>query len=268
MNCLPRRIVCLTPETADVLYRIGAAEYVVGVSCFAPPAPDGRKRPIVSVFTTVKYEDIDALKPDLVLAFSDLQADVVRELGRRGHNVLLTNQRTLAEVFQMMAMVGALVDKAQATQRLIDALRSDLVAAQREADADGEDPPVIYFEEWDDPLITGIGWVSEMIEAAGGRDAFGELRNRPTASQRIVEPAAVAERRPDIILASWCGKRVKRHVIRARLGWHAIPAVRDNEVHEIRSAHCLQPGRLLIAEGLPRIRAIVREWHQRRVRAE
>ncbi|MFW6061074.1 MAG: cobalamin-binding protein [Phycisphaeraceae bacterium] len=261
MATIPRRIVCLTAETAEVLYRIGAADRVVGVSCYAPPPPDGVKRPVVSVFTTFRYEVIESLKPDLVLAFSDLQIEAVRELSARGYPVFLTNPRTLDEVLATIVMVGQLVDCADAARGLADQLQTKLDAARREAEA--QSSPTIYFEEWDDPLITGIAWVGELIEAVGARDAFAELRDRPSAAQRIITPDDVLQRRPNIIIASWCGKRARLDRICARPGWHDLPAVRDGAVHELDAADVLRPGPGLFTEGLPRLQAIVRQWRGR-----
>lgn len=263
MAMTPQRIVCLTAETAEVLYMLGAADRVVGVSCFAPPPPDGVKRPIVSVFTTFRYEVIEALEPDLVLAFSDLQIEAVQELGKRGYNVLLTNARTLDQVMDSIMLLGRIVDQPHATQQLIEQLQSQLEAARHEADA-CDARPIIYFEEWDKPMITGIAWVRELIEAVGGRDAFPELSDKPTASQRIISPEAVIERQPDIIIASWCGKRARLDHICNRPGWDALPAVREGAVHEVEAAHCLRPGPTLITEGLPRFQAIVRHWRNGR----
>lgn len=261
MSFTPQRIVCLTAETAEVLYALGAGDRVVGVSSFAPTAPDGRKRPVVSVFTTFYYDVIDSLEPDLVLAFSDLQAEATRELGTRGHNVLLTNARTLGQVMATIATLGRLVDRAAAAERFIARLQAQLEAARNEA-AQAPVRPTIYFEEWDDPMITGIAWVRELIEAAGGRDAFPELADRPTATQRIVTPEQVLERQPQIIVASWCGKRARLDRIQARSGWDALPAVRAGAVHEIDAAHCLRPGPTLFTEGLPRLQSIVRQWRE------
>lgn len=266
MDPVPRRIVCLTAETAELLYQIGAADRVVGVSCFAPPPPDGLKRPVVSVFTTFRYDVIASLKPDLVLAFSDLQLEAVQELGRRGFPVYLTNQRTIDQTLDTMALLGRLVGCERAATALLEPLRARLEAARREAEQSAHRPS-IYFEEWDDPMITGIRWASELIHAAGGRDAFAELSDRPTAGQRIIEPEAVIERRPDIIIASWCGKRARLDHICARPGWGVIPAVRDGAVHEVPAAQCLRPGLGLITEALPRFGAIVRRWQASRARS-
>lgn len=257
----PRRIVCLTAETAELLYRIGAADRVVGVSCFAPSPPDGIERPVVSVFTTFHYQMIAALDPDLVLAFCDLQAQAVVELARRGIPTYLSNQRTIDQAMETMLLLGRLVGCEPAATALIEPLQAQLGAARREA-RQRRHRPVVYFEEWDDPLITGIRWVSELIEAAGGRDAFGDLSRRPSATQRIIAPETVIERRPDIIIASWCGKRARLDRICRRPGWNALPAVRDGAVHEVPAAQCLRPGIGLITEALPRFRQIISQWRQ------
>ena len=261
MNGAPKRIVCLTPETTEFLYRIGAADRVVGVSSLAAPAPDGVERPVVSAFTTFRYELIESLEPDLILAFSDLQADAARELGQKGYPVFLTNQRTITETLDTMLMLGRLVGQEEAARELIGELQGQLDAARNEADQYSA-RPVVYFEEWFDPLITGIHWAGELIEAAGGRDAFPELAKLPSATLRIVAPEAVIERQPDIIIASWCGKPVRFDHILGRPGWDRIPAIQNGALHEVDSAHCLQPGLRLFTEGLPRFQAIVRQWRK------
>ena len=258
----PRRIVCLTAETVDLLYRLGAGDLVVGVSGYTAFPPEARRKPFVSAFTTVRYDVIESLEPDLVLAFSDLQADAARELGRRGYPVLLTNQRTLDEVFETLVLIGRMVGKGGEANSLVATLERQLDAA-RKASA-GRPRPRVYFEEWDDPLITGIPWVSDLIEAAGGEEVFPEFRDCSTASQRVVPAEAVTERAPDIIIASWCGRRANLAAIRSRPGWSAIPAIRDHRIYEIKSAYCLQPGPALITEGLPRFCAIIEQQRGRK----
>ena len=257
----PRRIVCLTAETADLLYRLGAGDLVVGVSGYTVFPPEARRKPFVSAFTTIRYGVIESLEPDLVLGFSDLQADAARELGRRGYPVLLTNQRTLDEVFETLVLIGRIVGKGREADTLVAALERQLDAARK--GSAGQPRPRVYFEEWDDPLITGIPWVSDLIEAAGGEEVFPEFRDCSTASQRVVQPEAVSERAPDIIIASWCGRRANLAGIRSRPGWSAIPAIRDDQVYELKSAYCLQPGPALITEGLPRFCAIIRRQRGR-----
>ena len=256
----PRRIVCLTAETVDMLYRLGAGDRIVGVSGYTVFPPEARKKPFVSAFTTIRYETIESLKPDLILGFSDLQAEAAQRLIERGFCVLVTNQRSLKEMLETLVMIGRIVDKHDEAVALAADLEKQLDAAR--ASRTWTTRPKVYFEEWDDPLITGIGWVSELVEAAGGQDVFANLSKCVTASERIIEPETVAERSPDIILASWCGKKANLEAIRSREGWSCIPAVERGQVHEIQSAYCLQPGPALITEGLPRISAILNAWHR------
>lgn len=257
MESGPRRIVCLSAETADILYRVGAGDLVVGISGYTTTPLEARRKPIVSAFTTIRYETIEALQPDLILAFSDLQATAARVLGERGYPVLLTNQRTLEEMFDTILLLGRVVNRGAAAEALVAGLRNELETVRRASDRWALRPRV-YFEEWGDPLITGIAWVGELIEAAGGEDLFPEYRGLRTAPQRVLRPEAVVERAPDIIIASWCGRKARLEVIRSRPGWQEIPAVRDGRVYEIKAAHCLQPGPVLITEGLPRFHAIFR----------
>lgn len=256
----PRRIACLTAETVDLLYRLGVQDRIVGVSGFTRFPPEARKKPFVSAFTTINYETIETLKPDLILGFSGLQAEAARELGQRGYPVLLTNQRSLRELFETLILIGRIVEKGQEAEALVADLEGRLDAARRAA-RDWPRRPRVYFEEWDDPLITGITWVGELIEAAGGIDVFAELRSFPNAPERVVRPEAVIERAPDLIIASWCGKKANLDAIRGRPGWSEIPAVRAGQLHEIQSAYCLQPGPALITEGLPRFRTLFQNWH-------
>jgi len=257
----PRRIVCLTTETVDLLYRLGLGDRVAGVSGYTVFPPEARQKPFVSAFTTVRYDVIESLQPDLILAFSDLQADAARELGKRGYTVFLTNPRTLSEIFESLIQVGRLVGKGGEAESLVTELESQVESA-RQATRGWTRKPKVYFEEWDEPLISGIAWVSELIAAAGGEDVFAELDDRANAPERVVPPEEVVGRAPDIIIASWCGKKANLETIRSRSGWNAIPAVRDDQVHEVKSAHCLQPGPALITEGLPRFRAIMEAWQK------
>lgn len=259
MGSGPRRIVCLSAETADMLYRLGAGDLVVGVSGYTTTPREARRKPIVSAFTTIRYEAIEALRPDLILGFSDLQAEALRVLGERGYPVILTNQRTLQEMFDTILMIGRIVNRGPEAEALVAGLQKD-VDSVREASRGWARRARVYFEEWGDPLITGITWVGEMIEAAGGEDVFPELRALRTAPQRIVRPDAVAERAPDIIIASWCGRKVRMETIRSRPGWEDIPAVRHGRIYEVKSAYCLQPGPVLITEGLPRFHATLRDF--------
>ncbi|KLK92376.1 ABC transporter substrate-binding protein [Microvirga vignae] len=248
----PSRIVCLTEETVETLYLLGQQDRIVGVSGYAVRPPQVRReKPRVSAFTSADIPAILALGPDLVLTFSDLQAEIAADLIRAGIAVHAFNQRGVAGILAMIRTLGALVgvpDKAEAlTQHYEERIRT--ISEQL---ADGPRPRV-YFEEWDDPLISGIGWVSELIGIAGGDDVFTELRNAQAARDRIVTPEAVIAAAPDVILASWCGKKVVPDRIRQRPGWDGIPAVRNGRIIEIKSPLILQPGPAALTDGLDAI---------------
>jgi len=245
----PARVVCLTEETTETLYRIGAEDRVVGVSSFTVRPPAARKKPRISTFLEAKYDEILALEPDLVLAFSDLQADIARELVRRGVAVHVFNQRSIDEILQAVRVTGALVGLAPAAERLADELRANV---DRVAEAAATLPrrPRVFFEEWPDPLISCIRWVSELIEVAGGEDVCRETRARHDAAGRIFTPEEVARRDPELILASWCGKKVRPREIAGRTGWEDVTAVRKGAIHEIGSELILQPGPAALTDGL------------------
>jgi iron complex transport system substrate-binding protein len=246
----PKRIVCLTEETTETLYLLGAQERIVGISGFTQrPVQARAEKPLVSAFTSADLPKIAALRPDLVLAFSDLQADIVRELIATGYNVMTWNQRSVVEILAMIAMLGALVGKAQEATQLVDRLEQNLDRV-REAAARLPYRPRVYFEEWPDPIIAGIRWVSELIEIAGGEDIFSELRDEPLAAARIVSATEIARRDPELILASWCGKMVKPERIRARPEFAELAAARAGHIHEIKSAIILQPGPASLTDGL------------------
>jgi len=245
----PSRIVCLTEETTETLYLLGEGDRVVGVSGYTVRPPEARRKPKVSAFINARFDKIDALKPDLVLAFSDLQADIARELIRRGYPVYTFNQRSVPEILQMIRIVGALVGRAEAGDALASEMERGLDAIRASAAAFRARPRV-YFEEWDHPLISGIRWVEELVEIAGGEPIFPELRDKALGKDRIVDPAAVIARNPDVIVASWCGKAMKKKTIVERDGWDRIAAVRDDRVHEIKSTYILQPGPASLTEGV------------------
>jgi iron complex transport system substrate-binding protein len=246
----PKRIVCLTEETTETLYLLGAQDRIVGISGFTQRPPQARRdKPIVSAFTSADIAKIEAQSPDLVLAFSDLQADLVRELIARGHQVLTWNQRSLEQILNMIVVLGALVGKAREGQELADRLERDLDAVRASA-ALLPRRPKVYFEEWPDPMISGIRWVSELIEVAGGEDVFSEFRSHGLARDRIVNAQQVVERDPDLIIASWCGKMVKPERILSRPGFENIRAVRNSRIHEIKSTLILQPGPASLTDGL------------------
>ncbi|MFO0903584.1 MAG: ABC transporter substrate-binding protein [Pirellulales bacterium] len=253
-----RRIVCLTAESFDLFDRLGASHLVAGVSAYSSDLPHARGKTIVSAFTTVRYDVIDALEPDLVVGFSDLQAEAAAELGRRGHNVLLTNQRSVNDILRTCRLLGRAAGLTEVSEPFVDELERRWRDSRAEA-ASRRDQPRVYFEEWDEPLISGIAWVGELIEAAGGVDIFADRRAGKAASERIVTSEEVLARRPDVILASWCGKPVCLDSIAARPGWHALPAVQRRALHELPGRLCLQPGPTLLLEGLPAIQGLLHQ---------
>jgi len=256
-----QRIVCLTEETTETLYLLGEQHRIVGISGFTVRPPQARKeKPKVSAFTSAKIDKILALEPDLVLGFSDMQAEIAAQLIRAGIQVHVFNQRTVAGIFDMMRMVGAMVNASAKTELLITELCTGLTQIEQSA-AQLQRRPRIYFEEWNDPLISGIGWVSEFITIAGGEDCFPELMKEPSAKQRIIaDPAEVIRRAPDIIIGSWCGKKFRPAQVCARIGWAAIPAVREGYVCEIKSCDILQPGPAALTDGVQQIHTIVQRW--------
>jgi len=248
----PRRIVCLTEETVETLYLLGEQDRIVGVSGYAVRPPQVRReKPRVSAFISADIPKILELEPDLVLTFSDLQADIVSELIRAGVAVHAFNQRDLAGILAMIRTVGALVDAAQRADQLATGYERRLATIASTARPSPR--PKVYFEEWDDPLISGIGWVSELIEIAGGEDVLPKLRFQQAAKDRIVSPDVVRAAAPDVILASWCGKKVVLDKIKHRPGWSDIPAVRNDRIVEIKSTIILQPGPAALTDGLDAI---------------
>ena len=252
----PRRVVCLTEETTETLYRIGAGDLVVGVSGFTVRPPEARRKPRVSSFLSADADAILALRPDLVVGFSDLQADIARDLVRRGVFVLVTNQRSVAEILQTIRLVTAAVGRGEAGAALADALAAGL-ARVAEAAAGWPRRPRVFFEEWPDPLISGIRWVSELVELCGGVDVCAECRASQAAAGRIFEPGEVARRDPEVVIASWCGKKARREVIAGRPGFGATAAVREDQLYEVKSAIVLQPGPAVLTEGVAALAAIV-----------
>jgi len=256
MTQYPRRIVCLTEETTETLYLLGQGDRVAGVSGYTVRPPEARQKPKVSAFINAKFDKIEALKPDLVLAFSDLQADLVSELVRRGMNVVVFNQRSVAEILQMIGMLGGLIGCQREAEQLADRLAADL---DRIRDAASRFPQRlrVFFEEWDEPLISGIRWVEELVEIAGGAPIFPELSNAGLARDRIVDPAEVTRRDPQVIFASWCGKKVRKSTIQNRPGWDRVSAVRDDRIFEIKSTYILQPGPASLTDGVRQMHAIL-----------
>jgi len=261
----PRRIVCLTEEPTEVLYALGEQERIVGISGFTVRPPRARReKPKVSAFTSARIEAILALEPDFVVGFSDIQADIAAALVRSGVEVWISNHRSVAGILDYVRRLGALVGAGERANAYADALARGLDAIAREAAALPVRPRV-YFEEWDEPLITGIAWVAELVRIAGGDDVFPELSAEPLARGRILASGdPVVERAPDIILGSWCGKKFRPEKVAARPGWGAIPAVREGELHEIRSPLILQPGPAALSDGVGEIARIIRQWAARR----
>ena len=264
MSGFPERIVCLTEETTETLYLLGEDWRIVGISGFTVRPPEARRdKPRVSAFTSARIERIVALRPDLVLGFSDLQADIAAELVRRGLNVHVSNQRSVAGILTSIRTLGGMIGCEARTGALVARLEQGLaeVAAAGRALARR---PRVYFEEWDSPLISAIGWVAELVELAGGENCFPELAREALGRDRIIaDPAKVPRRCPDIILGSWCGKRFRPASVAARPGWDAVPAVRDGELHEIRASVILQPGPAALTDGVRQIAAILARWAAR-----
>lgn len=254
----PKRIVCLTEDTVETLYLLGAQDRIVGISGFTVRPPHARKeKPLVSAFTSADIGKITALQPDLVLAFSDLQADIVRELIVLGFNVMTWNQRSVSEILGMIVGLGALVGKAPEALVLVERLERGLAEIETLGRALPRRPRV-YFEEWPDPLISGIRWVSELIEMAGGQDVFAELRNKQAARDRIVNVDEIARRDPELILASWCGKMVKPERIRARPELAGVCALREpDRIVEVKSPLILQPGPAALTDGAAALHAAI-----------
>ncbi|EKS38894.1 cobalamin-binding protein [Afipia clevelandensis] len=251
MTFPPQRIVCLTEETVETLYLLGEQDRIVGVSGYAVRPPQVRReKPRVSAFISADVPKILALDPHLVLAFSDLQADIVADLVRAGVAVHVFNQRDIAGILAMIRTLGGLIGESAKADELATQFEQRLAQI---ASVKRFSRPRVYFEEWDDPLISGIGWVSELIVIAGGEDVFPQLAKAKAAKDRIVAPGAVAAANPDVILASWCGKKVVPAKIRQRPGWGTIAAVRDNRIVEIKSPLILQPGPAALTDGLDAI---------------
>src|SRR5579871_5369103 len=257
MSRFPERIICLTEETTETLYLLGQGHRVVGVSGYTVRPPEAREKPKVSAFINARFDKIEALVPDLVLAFSDLQADLAAELVRRGIAVVTFNQRSIAEILRMIRMLGGLVGCAADGERLADRLDAGLAAIRAESERLPTKPRT-FFEEWDEPLISGIQWVEELVAIAGGTPIFPELSDARLAKDRIVDPAEVARRDPEVILASWCGKKMKKATIVGRPGWDRVSAVRTDRIYEIKSTYILQPGPASLTDGVRQLHDIYR----------
>jgi len=261
----PRRIVCLTEETTETLYLLGEQHRIVGISGYTVRPPEARQeKPKVSAFWNAKLDKILALEPDLVLGFSDMQAEIADQLIRAGLQVHVFNQRRIAGILQMMRMLGSMVGADAKAAALVQRLQAGL---DQIAEAAARLPrrPRVYFEEWMDPLISGIGWVSELIGIAGGDDIFPELAAQAGGKHRIVhDPMEVVRRAPDIVMGSWCGRKFRPEQVAARPGWAEVPAVRDGQLFELKSAEILQPGPAALTDGVRRVHEIISAWAEAR----
>src|SRR5687767_12607996 len=253
----PRRIICLTEETTETLYLLGEGDRVVGISGYTVRPPEARQKPKVSSFLHARYEKIEALKPDLILAFSDLQANITNDLVKRGYPVFTFNQRSVAEILQMIRVLSGIVGVpekgealAQTFERHLDEVRARAATLPRR--------PKVFFEEWYDPLISGIRWTEELVSIAGGNPIFPELEHASLAKDRIVSSEQVIGRAPDGIIGSCCGKPVRKERIRSRPGWHDVPAVRNGHIYEVKSTYILQPGPAALTEGVSQLEKIIR----------
>jgi len=259
----PRRIVCLTEETTEWLYLLGQEHRIVGISGYTVrPRRAREEKPKVSAFLSAKIDRILALEPDCVFGFSDLQADIAAELVRKGVQVTVFNQRSVEEIFSMLYQVAAIVGCAEQGLQLLRGLRERLDAIEAAARALPRRPRV-FFEEWDEPPISGIRWVSELVGIAGGDDVFPELARQPLGKDRIVaDPGEIVRRNPDIVIGSWCGKKFRPERVAARPGWDQVNAVRDGQLFEIKSADILQPGPAALTDGVEQLHRIVRQWSE------
>lgn len=260
-NAFPHRIVCLTEEPTEVLYALGESHRIVGISGFTVrPARARKEKPKVSAFTSAKIDEIVRLEPDLAIGFSDIQADIAQALVKRGIEVWISNHRSVAGILAYVRRLGAMVGAWEPSERYAQELEAHIDQV-REAALRLPKRPRVYFEEWDEPPISAIRWVSELIGIAGGCDIFPERAASSLAQGRIIaDPEEVVRSRPDIIIGSWCGKRFRPERVVARSGWADIPAVRDGELHEIKSSIILQPGPAALTDGLDALRAIIARW--------
>jgi iron complex transport system substrate-binding protein len=259
----PSRIVCLTEETVETLYLLGQQDRVVGISGYVVRPPQARReKPRARAFTSANIDKILALKPDLVLTFSDLQADIAADLIRRGLEVHAFNQRNIAGILEMIQTLGAIVDTSGRARKLVRTLEIRLAEVRSRAQRLPKRPRV-FFEEWDDPLISGIGWVSELVEIAGGIDIFADRRHQGAAKDRVVTAEEVVAREPDLIIGSWCGKKFRPERVATRAGFGQVPAVRNQYLYEIKSSLILQPGPAALTDGLAELQRIIGRWATR-----
>jgi iron complex transport system substrate-binding protein len=261
---LPKRIICLTEETTEWLYIIGQQDRIVGISGYTVRPPQARKeKPKISAFLSAKIDKILDLKPDCVFGFSDLQSEIASELIRNGIQVTIFNQRSIEEIFSMLFQVGAMVGEVEESLRQIEIFRNHLQQI-KEKTSTFKYSPKVYFEEWDNPCISGIQWVSELITIAGGQDCFPELSLQSLGKNRIIhDQKSIVERNPDIIIGSWCGKKFRPEHLIERDGWKNISAVKNNQLFEIKSTNILQPGPAALTDGVDQIHKIIVNWHDK-----
>ncbi|RZJ16323.1 MAG: cobalamin-binding protein [Haliea sp.] len=261
--CGPQRIVCLTEEPTEWLYLLGEERRIVGISGYTVRPPRARQeKPRVSAFLSAKIDKIVALQPDCVIGFSDLQADIASQLIKQGIQVTIFNQRSVAEIFSMLYQLAAMVGREARGLELIQGMQRRLLAIEQAASALKRRPRV-FFEEWYDPHISAIAWVSELIGIAGGDDCFPELASQPMGKDRIIaDGGEIVRRNPDIILGSWCGRKFRPDHVRGRAGWEDVNAVRDQQLFEIKSADILQPGPAALTDGVEQIHRLIMDWGQ------
>jgi len=254
----PERIVCLTEESTETLYLLNEQDRIVGISGFTVRPPEARReKPKVSAFTSAKTDRIMDLEPDLIIGFSDLQADIAAELIRLGANVLVMNHRSVQEILNMILTLSSMVGAHERGRALVNEYVGVLTEARRTAEKLPFQPRV-YFEEWDEPMISAIRWVSELIGFAGGKDCFAELGLMSHGKDRIIaDTERVINANPDIIIGSWCGKKFRPEKVRERAGWEVITAVKNDELHEIKSPYILQPGPAALTDGLQQLQQII-----------
>ena len=260
----PQRIVCLTEETTEWLYLLGQESKIVGISGYTVrPRRAREEKPKVSAFLSAKIDKILALKPDCVFGFSDLQADIAGLLIRSGIQVTVFNQRSVDEIFSMLYQVAAMVGEVNQGEIRLKQFRENLNAIQTAA-SNFKRRPIIYFEEWDEPRISAIRWVSELVTIAGGDDCFPELAIMPMGKDRIIaDDQSIVSRAPDIIIGSWCGKKFRPEKVSQRAGWESIPAVKNNQLFEIKSADILQPGPAALTDGVAQLHQIIQQWQSK-----
>jgi iron complex transport system substrate-binding protein len=257
----PKRIVCMTEEPTETLYLLGEQHRIVGITTYTVRPPEAKKeKPVVSAFTSANIEKILNLKPDLVIGFSDIQAEIASELIKKGVEVHIFNHRSVEEILNMIQQLGSLVGAGEKASRYIGETEKNLATIQAES-RKLKIRPKVYFEEWYDPMITGIQWVTELVEMAGGIDCFPEHKNQALAKGRIVkDPMEVVRRNPDIIIGSWCGRKFRPDRVKKREGWQEISAIQNDQLHEIDSSIILQPGPAALTDGIKALQKIIRHW--------